>query len=847
MLRNMKIGVRLGAGFGVILLMMLCLIFVGVTSLKRMDGQMNNIVEVNYAKIHMAKEASDSILDLATAIPSMVVLKDKTAKIEEKNRIAADRAAYNENIDKLEKLETTQKGKDIIAKVKDAIESAKKADNGVIDLSLAGETDKAASIYVSEAEPRLRKIHEALDEMVKYQEDNMDASHKDAESSYSSTRGFIFIIGGASVGLIVLISFFITRSLTRPIRSLAEVATNVANGDLTRQVAVDSNDEVGALGLAVNMMVDKLKEMIGTVNQTAAQVASAADQVNAGAASITRGAQTQASAAEETSSSMEEMAASIQTVAQNAGVLASNVEETSASINQMVASIEEVAKNSDVMASSVSETSATIEQMTASIDRVARDTDTLSVSVEETSATIEQMVASINQVAKNADVLASTVSETSSTIEEMAASIKQVAQNVSQADLISQQAAVEAKAGSEAVEMTIEGINRISDTMAITSKVMDSLGKRSEEIGKIVEVIEEIADQTNLLALNAAIEAARAGDAGRGFAVVADEVRKLAERSVVATKEISSVIKQVQKETEQAVRTTEMGASETREGIKLADKAGAALKRILDSVNSTNILMSQINNASDQQAGAAAQVLRTVENMNQATDQVTTAVKEQAMGTSQIRSAVENMNRVTQQLAGAMKEQSSGGKQIRAAVEDMNRVTGQVSIATNEQASGSAQILRAVDNMNGMTQQVANATSEQKRGGELVVKAVENISDIARENLTAVQEMSKAAENLTYQAESLQRAVSVFKTTEITSNCWDILHCANEFRFKCPAYQNKEKRCWLIEATWCKGVQQGDARSKLANCMHCQAFKVMQGINYLPASTGKSIGSGSQV
>jgi methyl-accepting chemotaxis protein len=229
--------------------------------------------------------------------------------------------------------------------------------------------------------------------------------------------------------------------------------------------------------------------------------------------------------------------------------------------------------------------------------------------------------------------------------------------------------------------------------------------------------------------------------------------------------------------------------------------------------------------------------------MNQATDQVITAVKEQAIGSKQIRMAVENMNRTTQQVAGAMKEQALGGKQIRVAVEDMNRVTNEVNIAAKEQAQGTVQIMKAVENMNSMTQQVANATSEQKRGGELVVKAVENISDIARENLAAVEQMATASENITFQAESLQRAISMFKLVDITANCWDILNCNTEFRYKCPAYQSHEKRCWLIEGTWCKGVLQGDARSKLANCMHCQAFKVMQGVGALPEAKRRSISS----
>ncbi len=145
----------------------------------------------------------------------------------------------------------------------------------------------------------------------------------------------------------------------------------------------------------------------------------------------------------------------------------------------------------------------------------------------------------------------------------------------------------------------------IADTMENTARVITGLGKRSQEIGRILEVIEEIADQTNLLALNAAIEAARAGEAGRGFAVVADEVRKLAERSVEAAKEIGEVVRQVQQETGDAVETAKAGAVETKQGIQLADKAGLALRSIIDSVARSSQLMAEIAAATQKQTEAA--------------------------------------------------------------------------------------------------------------------------------------------------------------------------------------------------------------------------------------------------
>ncbi|MDA8434101.1 MAG: hypothetical protein M0Z60_14235, partial [Nitrospiraceae bacterium] len=192
----------------------------------------------------------------------------------------------------------------------------------------------------------------------------------------------------------------------------------------------------------------------------------------------------------------------------------------------------------------------------------------------------------------------------------------------------------------------------------------------------------------------------------------------------------------------------------------------------------------------------------------------------------------ENMNNTVQEVNAAAREQSIGGRQIREVVERMKNIVHEVGVAVKEQVGGTKQIVQAVEIMHDMTQSVANASAEQKLGGETIVRAMEGMSHISGENLRLSKDMVGVAEDTLFQVENLQYSISGFRVhTNGNQRCWEIMNCPVSSRQKCPAYNSEEDRCWHIGGTWCKGAQQGDARSKLRNCMTCEAFKVIQGIS----------------
>ena len=230
-------------------------------------------------------------------------------------------------------------------------------------------------------------------------------------------------------------------------------------------------------------------------------------------------------------------------------------------------------------------------------------------------------------------VQAETVSTAS---EEMASTSHEIAANCHSAANSSSQASAAALSGAEIVRNTVAGMNRIAGKVRDSATVVEQLGDRSDQIGAIVQTIEDIADQTNLLALNAAIEAARAGEQGRGFAVVADEVRALAERTTKATREIGQMIKGIQGETRQAVKAMEEGVGEVETGTAEAAKSGEALEEILRQVNGVTMQINQIATAAEEQTATTREISHNILEISEVVQKSANSSQEVTLAASQL-------------------------------------------------------------------------------------------------------------------------------------------------------------------------------------------------------------------
>jgi len=260
-------------------------------------------------------------------------------------------------------------------------------------------------------------------------------------------------------------------------------------------------------------------------------------------------------------------------------------------------------------------------------------------------------------LAEASDHQAQEIAGASAAINEMAVTIDQVSSNAAESALVAGKSVSIANNGAKLVQNTIQGMDTIREQIQDTAKRIKRLGESSQEIGDIVSLINDIADQTNILALNAAIQASMAGDAGRGFAVVADEVQRLAERSAAATKQIESLVKTIQTDTNEAVISMEQTTTEVVTGARLAQDAGVALEEIEGvSVNLAELIQN-ISNAARQQASSAGHISNTMNVIQEITTQTSS-------GTSETAESIGELAKMATELRGSVSDFTLPGEML---------------------------------------------------------------------------------------------------------------------------------------------------------------------------------------
>jgi len=452
----------------------------------------------------------------------------------------------------------------------------------------------------------------------------LELRRKSDETAGTATIAIALFSTLLALALGTAIAFSTAKSITEPLRNLMKVARQIGNaGDLDHEIGLTRSDEIGELSRSFATMVTYLKEM-ATVSE-----AIAGGNLNV---------EVQPRSKNDTlGNAFVSMIEGLRNLVRNVRDAASQVASAS---NQVAGASDESAKISLQTSSAIDEVTSTMHEMSVNVQNMVKSTQTQASSVSETSASIDQMVASIQRVADTAKVLLD----------------------------ISNRSREEVHSGISTMDKATDGLNRINTTIQSSGEIIDVLGQRADDIGKIIEVIDDLAEQTNLLALNAAIEAARAGEHGLGFAVVADEVRKLAEKSAQSTKEISELIQSIQKEARKAVENMNRSTGIVNEGLGLGQELNTALRKISNVVTEVYKFAQEIGAATNEQSHGSSQIARATTRLNEITHEINSAVEEQASGAHAVVKAMERMRELVQQT-------TSGSTELAASAEQMSKMS----------------------------------------------------------------------------------------------------------------------------------------------------------------------------
>ncbi len=292
-------------------------------------------------------------------------------------------------------------------------------------------------------------------------------------------------------------------------------------------------------------------------------------------------------------------------------------------------------------------TGAIADSINYSIDQLRSLVQTINQTAVQVASAAQETQSTAMHLAEASEHQAQEIAGASAAVNEMAVSIDQVSANAAESAAVAERAVSIANKGSEVVQATIHGMDTIREQIQETSKRIKRLGESSQEIGDIVSLINDIADQTNILALNAAIQASMAGEAGRGFAVVADEVQRLAERSAAATKQIETLVKTIQTDTNEAVISMEHTTAEVVKGARLAQDAGVALEEIESVSKNLADLIQNISNAARQQAASAGHISNTMNVIQEITSQT-------SAGTTATAKSIGNLAEMAQEMRNSV-------------------------------------------------------------------------------------------------------------------------------------------------------------------------------------------------
>ena len=583
-MKNMNIGTRLFTGFFTLLLMMAVIAGISYVNVSKLGGEIDTLTKDKWVKSTLLNDLNDNLDEVCISIHKIALTGSAVVRKKEAALIAERSASITQDLEKLEKMVTSDTGKKHLAGIKISRDAYREDLQKALDFGIAGKQKEASALLLGPVTLSKKNCHTAVDDLALYQDGEVVRLGLECNAIAAMTNTVTLVMAIIALLIGMLSSLYLTKSISTPLHMCVEAAVKISEGNTAVSLDTTARDETGVLQQSMAQMVAAIRLMIDDAKMLA-------DAAVAGAL---------ATRADET---------------HHLGEFRNIVRGFNETLDAVVTPINEVRTIMEAMAKGElshrmtgdvhGEFAVIKESLNNSLATFSAAIGTITQNARQVAAASAQTSGAVSLISDGSHKQFQAIVQVATAVKQTAASIADISRNTEQASLWAK----------DSVTIVAEGQAK----MALMVDVVNSIVNNSEKINKFSSVIEKIATKTNMLSLNAAIEAARAGEHGRGFAVVAEEVGKLSVTVAELTQEIAALVNQAVKEASYAVATVnEISggmrkiSAGTLQTESMLQRISVALEEQSAAVQDINVNITSLNRVAESNAAASEEITATV-------------------------------------------------------------------------------------------------------------------------------------------------------------------------------------------------------------------------------------------